>query len=256
MSISHNPGLKRPIASRSIDSYTKVMISEYQKLVRDTLLFLKQGKPLPKKKLIQELLPPPKPQPVKVEAPPPPEPKIIPKPEKKEVKSSAIPLNKPNPPTYFPNPKMKELFESLSCPYLEQIPKDTIAKRIKESWKQTQFTPDIPILYSGKQYRPFLENIAKAITVRFAPSHVVDIGPLEQQQKWDLFLKAKNLKLIIAPDFILWGAKHLMPYYKEYPQEKKRFIGHVPLLLLPDPSLYLKDPSLKRSLWNVICNSL
>ncbi len=48
----------------------------------------------------------------------------------------------------------------------------------------------------------------------------------------------------------------MLENYQEIPQKKERTLGGKPLLLLPDPSLYLKDPLLKRSLWAVLCKTL
>ncbi len=138
----------------------------------------------------------------------------------------------------------------------ETAPTDLSAKRIKEGWKERYATPEVPILLHGKNHLKFLTQIAKAIDTCFFPSRIVPFEHLEKEKKWDLFLESQRLKLIIAPDHVLFGSKGLLPYYTENPNEKTRFLGKIPLLLLPDLSLYMKDPSLKRSLWNVICQAL
>jgi hypothetical protein len=43
-----------------------------------------------------------------------------------------------------------------------------------------------------------------------------------------------------------------MHFYKETPAQGTRTLGNIPLFLLPDLSLYLKDPLLKRSLWKAL----
>ena len=98
-----------------------------------------------------------------------------------------------------------------------------------------------------------MQNIAKAIDLCFGTCRLIEI---EDGKKWDLFLQSPQLKLIIAPDHLIFETKELLPFYRENPQEKSRHLGEIPLLLLPDLSLYFKDPYLKRSLWNVICQNL
>jgi len=60
------------------------------------------------------------------------------------------------------------------------------------------------------------------------------------------------LKLIIVCDYTLWQLPNLMQFYKETPAQKTRQLGEKSLFLLPDLSLYLKDPLLKRSLWKAL----
>jgi hypothetical protein len=45
-------------------------------------------------------------------------------------------------------------------------------------------------------------------------------------------------------------------FYKEIPSQGIRTLGKIPLFLLPDLSLYLKDPLLKRSLWKALCQKI
>lgn len=146
---------------------------------------------------------------------------------------------------------MKELDPELFLH--EKIPSDFKAKRIKEAWKEQRVAPAIPILFQGTQYRRFVQNIAKAIDLTFGSCRIMEI---EKGKKWDLFLKSPQLKLIIAPDTLIFGNKEILPFYQETPQQKSRKLGEVPLLLLPDLSLYYKDPYLKRALWNVLCNTI
>jgi len=228
----------------------------YRSLVNDTLTYMKDLLPCKEEPVI---LP-------KITLPPPPKPKISPPPEPKSI------LTPPPPPS---KPKKKENFErelpTLSLPepiggiqkILQDIapdlylhnkpPSDDKAKRIKGAWKEKREAPAIPILFQGKIYRKFVERIAKAIDTVYGSSRIIEITA---DKKWDLFLEAENLKLIIAPDLFIFGNKDLLPFYQETPQQKVRKLGNIPLLLLPDLSLYFKDPYLKRSLWNVICNAI
>jgi hypothetical protein len=135
-------------------------------------------------------------------------------------------------------------------------PSDEKAKKIKNAWKEQSKIPDIPILATKGPSLPFLTHVAKAIELHFFPSKVIDVTTLEQNNSWDVFLNTTNLKMIIAPDSVVWSCKNLMRYYHEFPNKKERYLGKIPLILLPDPSLYTKDPSLKRPLWNLLCQVL
>ena len=57
---------------------------------------------------------------------------------------------------------------------------------------------------------------------------------------------------MIACDYTVWQLHDLFRYYKENPEKQIRTLKEIPLFLLPDLTLYLKDPLLKRSLWKAI----
>ena len=235
---------------------------QYIKLIDTTLDFIRslnQAPPtLPKRAPLKPALalaPLPKKQPEPAAVP---LLEIIKPPKQKETKDSFITLDVPvpQPPLGYNTllPLLKKVEPDLFLH--EKIPSDHKAKRIKEAWKIKEGTPDIPILTHGGQNLPFLTNLAKAIETRFSSSRVIDVKQIEQEKKWDLFLSSPQLRLIIAPDATLWDSKEILTFYKENPQKGVRHLGKVPLLLLPDLSLYYKDPYLKRSLWNVICQML
>jgi len=228
---------------------------EYLALIEDTLSYIQQQQPKIERGKI------------KVELPPPPKlrktlPKSIAKPtsqlaqpspslKKKENKDVFFELELPPAPLANVNHAVRKILKEIDPElYLhESIPSDHKAKKIKEAWKEKRDTPVIPILFQGQKYRSFVAKIAKAIDILYGPCRIVEIEPTK---KWDLFLESENLKLIIAPDIMIFGTKELLPFYQENPQKKSRKLGKVPLLLLPDLSLYFKDPYLKRALWNVI----
>lgn len=234
-------------------------IHAYQALIEDTMTYLKRGVPesiTPPPK--REKIPPPQPPsppPKKVEKPPvKPEPPSPP-PKEKKVAPSTFQLEPPSLPPQEPTETLRKLLVSIDPELFlhDTPPSDALAKRIKEAWKEKRDTPTIPILFQGRSHRPFVMNIAKAIDLTFATCRIIEVEP---GKKWDLFLESPNLKFILAPDHLIFGTKELLPFYKEHPQEKKRYLGNIPLLLLPDLSLYYKDPYLKRSLWNVITQNL
>ncbi len=176
--------------------------------------------------------------------------------DKKPLPLALSPLSPVTSQTSFQNMRLlfRDIFPNL---YLyETPPTDKKAKRIKESFKQTFEIPEIPILSSEKIYHPFLNNIAKALTISFAPSKVIQLATIEKEKKWDLFLKSPKLKLILASNTLIFNSKQILFFYRENSNQKTHFLHQTPLFLLPDLSLYLKNPSLKRSLWNQLCQTL
>lgn len=171
---------------------------------------------------------------------------------------ASFPLHPPTPIHKDPMQDIQAVLKKVAPSLIisNSIPSDEKAKKIKNAWKEHAKIPDITILATQSPSLSFLTQVAKAIEIHFFPSKVIDVKELEQNNNWDVFLNTTNLKMIIAPDSVIWSCKHLMRYYHEFPNKKERYLGKIPLLLLPDPSLYIKDPSLKRSLWNLLCQVL
>ncbi|MCH9630350.1 MAG: hypothetical protein S4CHLAM37_03460 [Chlamydiia bacterium] len=136
------------------------------------------------------------------------------------------------------------------------VPSDEEAKRKKNSYLITEFMPEVPLLAFPHKASGFLNEIAEAINNHFFSSKLVDLSKIENEGMLDQLIKTDHLKLIIAIDTMLFSHKALMKYYQEFPARKERFLGKTPLLLLPDPIIYMQDPSLKRSLWNLLCKLL
>lgn len=132
----------------------------------------------------------------------------------------------------------------------ESIPNDREAKLKKNAWKITSRLIDIPIFTSQEmhKYLPFLKNLAKAIDYTFAPSRVIEIDHLERKNVWQTLLNPQYIRCILCPDLVLWASPHLASYY----HQKEGCLGEIPVMLLPDLKLYLKDPLLKRSLWQML----
>ncbi len=157
--------------------------------------------------------------------------------------------------------EMKDLKELISKKYpktlLYDVPlNDSKARQIKNAWKQLQDIPPVVIFYSKKHHEKFLFNVSKAISQMICPSIAFHVSNFELKENFERLLNDPKLKLVITPDEVLLGSKVLMSAYKELPQKKLRFLGEKPLLLLPDLSLYFKDPKLKASLWRLICQHL
>lgn len=142
--------------------------------------------------------------------------------------------------------------------YFKDIPDDTIAKKMATRWKTKNQAAPISVLCYNEpvEHKALLEQITQAIDVYFGPAKLIQSAFIEKEKQWEAFFSAAELKRVIVCDYTLWQLEHLRSFYKEYPAEKERTIGNKPLFLLPDLSLYLKDPLLKKSLWKALCQKL
>lgn len=190
---------------------------------------------------------PPTPPLLKQELPPPPPKTILPKidiPPEEDTRAQ-IPLN---------IGKWKTLFAKIApeMPLIAEIPNDAIAQKIATRWKTKNLSAPITLLSNQEipEQKALLEQIRIALEVHFAPTKLVIAEPIEHSQQWETFLSVPELKLVIVCDYTLWQMPNLLKFYKETPTRR---IGDKELFLLPDLSLYLKDPLLKRSLWKALC---
>ncbi len=141
---------------------------------------------------------------------------------------------------------------------LDLIPNDALAKRMAYRWKTKNQVAPISILFLSEppKQKELLSEIVRAIDVYFGPARFVNAEAIEKENQWETFLGSPELKWVIVCDYTLWQLSSLMRHYKEMPSQQLRFLGTTPLFLLPDLSLYLKDPLLKRSLWKSLCLKL
>lgn len=220
----------------------------------DADFFRKQKQPVKNQEIKKEPVAPaviPKPAPVKEVMPSEPLPR--------EAPTSAFRI----PTSEFPSKPSHDLASvrnvlSVVAPELaiiNEIPNDAIAKKIAERWKTKNQSAPISILLFQEpaEQRALLEQIAKAIDVCFGPAKIVNAETIEKEKQWEAFLSVSDLKMVIVCDYTLWQLNGLMQFYKETPAQGTRMLGNIPLFLLPDLSLYLKDPLLKRSLWKALC---
>lgn len=153
--------------------------------------------------------------------------------------------------------KWKAIFSKIApdLPVLSEMPQDWVAKKIATRWKTKNLSAPITILSYQElpEQKTLLEQITLALDVHFGPAKLVSAEPLEKEGQWDTFLSVEELKVIITCDYTLWQMPGLLKYYKE--NAGGRHIGEKELFLLPDLSLYLKDPLLKRSLWKALCQT-
>ncbi len=162
-----------------------------------------------------------------------------------------------SPPKSLANLRMRPFFEK-NLPELvliDPIPDDRIARQIANRWKTKNQAAPISILTSGElpKHKIFLSEIALALDAFCSPAKLIEAEAIEKENGWKLFLSSDHLKLILICDSTLWQLASLRQFYKENPAMGNRVLGSTPVFLLPDLSLYLKDPLLKRSLWNNLC---
>lgn len=138
----------------------------------------------------------------------------------------------------------------------ESIPSDSVAQKLKNAWLNDQVIPPVIILsfHQEEKQLNFLKNLAQAISLRLAPARVLSASKGEKENGWENILNSPHLRLVIASDYGLYMQPALMRFYREMPQQGKHFLNHIPLLLLSDLALYLKEPQLKPLLWRAICN--
>lgn len=155
---------------------------------------------------------------------------------------------------------LRKIWEKINpnAPLFDVLPDDETAKKIASRWKTKNAAAEISILsyHEPPAQKALLEQIAKAINILLAPAQIVAAEPIEKEKQWEAFLAVPHLKLTIACDYTLWQLGGLMQHYRETPAQGTRHLGSIPVFLLPDLSLYLKDPLLKRSLWKALCQTL
>lgn len=151
---------------------------------------------------------------------------------------------------------MRRLFSHIApkFPLLDTIPKDDLAKHVKERWKTRNQAAPISLLFYQElaMHQKLLHNLAQALESIYGGARLIQCAEIEKENQWETFLSVKELSSVIICDSTLWQLPHLLAFYREKPSHSERFLSNTPLFLLPDLSLYLKDPLLKRSLWKAL----
>jgi len=146
---------------------------------------------------------------------------------------------------------MGKLFPHISM--LKEPIDDKTAKQKSQKYKLKNISSSITILAykeDEKLYR-FLEKLSISLSIYFYPSKVVSAYLIEKENSWDNFLN-EDISLIISSDYTIFELKNLRSFYKENPSKNEKFLKNIPLFLLPDIFLYLKEPTLKKSLFNAL----
>lgn len=141
---------------------------------------------------------------------------------------------------------------------VDEIPNDSEAKRISNSWQQASSIPSVLVITFNESAKEitFLQNLTNAINDRLAPATLMSTQHVEVTFGWEKMLNSKELRLIIASTHGLNAHTELMKEYREVQKQAKFFLRKVPLCLLSDISLYLKEPKLKIPLWNSVMAEL
>lgn len=148
--------------------------------------------------------------------------------------------------------EVEKLFPQLQI--VERPPSDELARRIGEEWKRQAQLPEVVILafHESDDEKFFLQNVARAVTAKLAPCQIYSAPAIEKQGAWERLIAMKQLRLIVASDYGITTLAHAMRHYRESPLKRERTLGDIPLLLLPEISLYLKEPTLKSALWKAL----
>ncbi|NGX33134.1 MAG: hypothetical protein K1060chlam4_01195, partial [Candidatus Anoxychlamydiales bacterium] len=146
---------------------------------------------------------------------------------------------------------IERIFPNISI--LEKPIDDKVAKQKSQKYKLKNISSTITILAykEDEKFYRFLEKLSTALSVYFYPSKVVSAYLIEKENNWSDFL-TNDISLIISSDYTVFELPHLRALYKENPSKGEKSLKDIPLFLLPDIFLYLKEPSLKKSLFNAL----
>lgn len=243
---------------------------DYKLLISDTISFIKslspppityrkKGEKIKIKEIDQKKKIKPQTSPLPLKKPMVPK-NIAPTPSKeiKEVKPTIF-LQLEKPKTQEKNlEKVKKALLLEGVKILEDIPDDKKAKKLSSYWKIKKDVANIVVLHTKESPKNliFLKNLTFAIDKYFKKAKLLSIIELEKNNTWDQFLSQDELKLILICDHSIWSFKTLMKHYREIPIKREYFLDKVPLFMLPDISIYLKEPLLKRVLWSSILKKI
>ncbi len=138
------------------------------------------------------------------------------------------------------------------------LPDDTEARRIAENWKHSSLQAEILLLDFSRhpQEKAFLQHLARAMTISFRETQVLDTATTEANRAWEAILTSSPLKLIIAPPKNSWNTPALLEHLRQVPSSQESFLGKAQLHFCETPDVYLRTPQLKRTLWLHLCQLL
>jgi hypothetical protein len=188
------------------------------------------------------------------------------KPKAKEIKQEPAATDNPKPSVGkafelqpLPSPEahdlsdikqiLRERFPSQSI--VEKIPGDEEAKKISNQWKQAE-QPVKVIVVTGEMTAlndTILSNMTNAIHSQLVPASIVSAANLSDEKKCEALINSQ-LQLIIVSATVLQSLPHLKKHYHEDAQQKKQYLGNIPLCLIAETSEFTKNPKLKVSLWS------
>lgn len=151
---------------------------------------------------------------------------------------------------------IKTLLKSISSniKIFDELPDDSEARRLAKLYeKKTQFAECL-IFYENPNQKGLmlLKAVALAIEKQFTVCTLHAIDDIEQSGLLEEMLKDKNVKLIITcHDWIIHHPK-LLNIFNEKTGSSIKKLGTKDVIVLSNLEYYMKDPALKRSLWNLL----
>jgi hypothetical protein len=145
---------------------------------------------------------------------------------------------------------LKQTFKDLKI--YDQLPDDKEAKLLAKLYENKSSFPECVILYEKAQKKglTLINALSLAIDKRFVSCATYSIEELEEKQQLDLLLKDKKIRLFISTQELLYHHPKLLSHYLETPGNPIKRLGTKDLFVLLNIDYYLKDPLLKRSIWN------
>jgi hypothetical protein len=137
---------------------------------------------------------------------------------------------------------------------LDQIPDDREARTKSTKVERNKQAAQLLILSfdeSSKQHA-FLSKVGMALEIYGISNTVINATKFEQANEWVNLLSSSDLRLLIACSYQIQALPNLMKHYREEIKQAKYYFGKIPALLLPDVTMYFKEPMLKLSLWKAI----
>jgi hypothetical protein len=184
---------------------------------------------------------------------------------KKPVLAPVVAEEKPSPPPVktertatTPFAQIKTSLQRIA-PHLcliDEVPDDTVAKKVASSWKEKIPDVDVVLLacHMDSETLEFLKNLGKAIDTHLAKAKIIPADKLEKEGRWDVFLQKNSFRLIVASHG-MQELKGLMSFYHAIPSQSRVFLDKIPLLALSEAAVY-KSIDHKASLWKTLCQLL
>lgn len=145
----------------------------------------------------------------------------------------------------------------------KNYPDDKIANEIAEKWKYANKAAPIMLVHNSekKEEISFLQNVAKALQIYFypdeiAPAKMVSAHTWEEKNTWNDFFDQSEIQMILIGQDILDRSTHLKAHYREDEKTAKKYLSHIPLMILQPLSSYITNPLQKKSLWKDLCQMM
>jgi len=140
---------------------------------------------------------------------------------------------------------------SKNIPITDKILDDKLAKQKSQKYKLKNIAAKLTILAykENEKHFKFLEKVSIALDNYFYPSKIISAYIIEKENNWNTFLLENEILLIISSESTIFELPNLRKRFKEIPITKEKFLDDIPLFLISDILLYLKEPSLKALLF-------